>query len=825
MPAEPEANDGARRPSIDAVKDKPDSEVLAAAPDSARSQLLHKPRPPEQEMTMMVMKTMTRMAMTKIPDMTHDNLIVICEGKCGLAFHQRCYGIEEVPPGDEPWYCDLCAGGSSSGPNAYRKNLYCCHYKNDRTARKLVITDRPTEVHFVHVQCAAFISSVDTSHIPFTTDVPKIKGNKSKCCFCSGRFGCMVYCSHKARNIACESAFHPMCAIRHRFLAPPTLYTTKFHHFLCPDHSPAETVASTGDAEAEAEGSGAAKRPRDADPSVPDEVSKIGRRTSQPFQSPRARATRRSSAPRGRPRLHRGSPSSNSPRGRPPTRGGKRGRPPLRNRGLSRAERELDIVEDDEAELSHGEAPAKQSAVANTRGRGRGRLRYIESTDENEETSDIYTNGSMSLSARTDSSEMILANGRVDMPRPMHTASPDMMDDREHTALNSLANAALGTPHGSANGYGPRETRRITLTFGGQPASRSGSTIAAGSPISPAYLNQHRNSLNSIPSGQPQQGGYAYGYQNSMRPPKRPSIHIRPFSGSGGSAAHFRGSIPPPQQMPSPRHFAASPAAAAGAYDSIPHSPVSARLSVEQEKLLKDSHDMLQKQSEVLQAIQDAVKELSAHPSRQAQTAMSKISSLSALISGSSSSSAQTTPSMTHHGGATFQSRPTPGPSTSNNSASANMSSRPLTLTEVAAAQLPKPALSFGQLYRNGASEKQPAGAQQSRALPAAPSLPSQIGGFKSTATREASFTEAEIDELKANMIFLLKRVNIPQILLNMLTPKSEGGSGSGGEGRGQAFTALVADLKRLGGLSKDNLQDYLRAFVRSLESPERSGL
>ncbi|KAJ2582149.1 hypothetical protein GGH95_001693, partial [Coemansia sp. RSA 1836] len=42
---------------------------------------------------------------------TPDNLIVICEGKCNQSFHQRCYGITEIPPGDEPWYCDWCAAG------------------------------------------------------------------------------------------------------------------------------------------------------------------------------------------------------------------------------------------------------------------------------------------------------------------------------------------------------------------------------------------------------------------------------------------------------------------------------------------------------------------------------------------------------------------------------------------------------------------------------------------------------------------------------------------------------------------------------------------
>jgi len=39
-----------------------------------------------------------------------DNAIVLCD-KCELAVHQDCYGILDIPPGDEPWLCEPCAHG------------------------------------------------------------------------------------------------------------------------------------------------------------------------------------------------------------------------------------------------------------------------------------------------------------------------------------------------------------------------------------------------------------------------------------------------------------------------------------------------------------------------------------------------------------------------------------------------------------------------------------------------------------------------------------------------------------------------------------------
>jgi hypothetical protein len=41
---------------------------------------------------------------------TKKNQIVLCDGKgCDIPVHQKCYGINVIPPGKESWFCDRCA--------------------------------------------------------------------------------------------------------------------------------------------------------------------------------------------------------------------------------------------------------------------------------------------------------------------------------------------------------------------------------------------------------------------------------------------------------------------------------------------------------------------------------------------------------------------------------------------------------------------------------------------------------------------------------------------------------------------------------------------
>ncbi|MED6174765.1 hypothetical protein PIB30_072126 [Stylosanthes scabra] len=48
----------------------------------------------------------------KLPEAFPDNDIILCDGTCNRAFHQRCLDppldTENIPPGDQGWFCKLC---------------------------------------------------------------------------------------------------------------------------------------------------------------------------------------------------------------------------------------------------------------------------------------------------------------------------------------------------------------------------------------------------------------------------------------------------------------------------------------------------------------------------------------------------------------------------------------------------------------------------------------------------------------------------------------------------------------------------------------------
>ncbi|KAJ2715417.1 hypothetical protein H4R19_001215, partial [Coemansia spiralis] len=172
-------------------------------------------------------------------EFTPDNQIVFCEGKCNFGYHQQCYGIDAIPPGDKPWYCDVCTSdhfGKTSG-----KLMYCCHYKSGLTCRQLAINDRPQERRYAHLVCAVHIPFIDNSKAPFTTDVPKVKGDPAFCFFCDGKYGYQIHCSHPyddGDDGVCPHAFHPVCALLNGFIDEPAAHDRPPKEYLCPEHDP-----------------------------------------------------------------------------------------------------------------------------------------------------------------------------------------------------------------------------------------------------------------------------------------------------------------------------------------------------------------------------------------------------------------------------------------------------------------------------------------------------------------------------------------------------------------------------------------------------------
>ncbi|ETI47297.1 hypothetical protein L914_08170 [Phytophthora nicotianae] len=131
-----------------------------------------------------------------------DDPIVQCE-KCSVAVHQYCYGIESVPEGDEPWFCDFCT--EPNGPSA-DATCELCPLKRQKSAFKKTV-----EGKWVHVVCALWAPGVQFSDVErmsgvkhVATAVEELKG--STCALCEKEGGCI-----NCMRGGCETYFHPLC--------------------------------------------------------------------------------------------------------------------------------------------------------------------------------------------------------------------------------------------------------------------------------------------------------------------------------------------------------------------------------------------------------------------------------------------------------------------------------------------------------------------------------------------------------------------------------------------------------------------------------------
>ncbi|KAE9345020.1 Chromodomain-helicase-DNA-binding protein 7 [Phytophthora fragariae] len=131
-----------------------------------------------------------------------DDPIVQCE-KCSVAVHQYCYGIDSVPEGDEPWFCDFCVKPSGSPADA---TCELCPLKRAKSAFKKTV-----EGKWVHVVCALWAPGVQFSDVErmsgvkhVAAAVKEMKG--STCTLCEKEGGCI-----KCFRGGCPTYFHPLC--------------------------------------------------------------------------------------------------------------------------------------------------------------------------------------------------------------------------------------------------------------------------------------------------------------------------------------------------------------------------------------------------------------------------------------------------------------------------------------------------------------------------------------------------------------------------------------------------------------------------------------
>ncbi|KAI8923468.1 hypothetical protein BC831DRAFT_470819 [Entophlyctis helioformis] len=149
------------------------------------------------------------------------NRIVLCDGKdCDIPLHQKCYGIETVPPGDEKWFCQRCEDGVPVAST----NVICCPI----TTGALKRTRTPKA--YIHSLCALWNAAIDDDKE--SINVEKWLLDKEKCYICNQSKGLTVACM--VGN--CKRWFHVMCGVNEGLIIRQPARKIASAQLLCADH-------------------------------------------------------------------------------------------------------------------------------------------------------------------------------------------------------------------------------------------------------------------------------------------------------------------------------------------------------------------------------------------------------------------------------------------------------------------------------------------------------------------------------------------------------------------------------------------------------------
>ena len=137
---------------------------------------------------------------------TVSNEVLFCE-RCGMAVHQRCYGVPEIPEGD--FFCDRCQYLNKRQKrvqeSVFKKT--CCTV----CGKKEGAMKRARGGRWIHLFCAQWTKGCIINDPIHMTDIELPKRNFRRvpiCTLCNKGCGPVLACSHPG----CLEEYHPYCA-------------------------------------------------------------------------------------------------------------------------------------------------------------------------------------------------------------------------------------------------------------------------------------------------------------------------------------------------------------------------------------------------------------------------------------------------------------------------------------------------------------------------------------------------------------------------------------------------------------------------------------
>ncbi|KAJ3324941.1 Protein Jade-1 [Boothiomyces sp. JEL0866] len=151
---------------------------------------------------------------------TSKNLLIFCDGK-------ECYGVNEVPPGDEKWHCHRCEDGIPVNET----EAICCPVKGGAFKR----TNFPKK--YIHVPCAWWNPAVEANKDGYS--VEKWLLDKQICYVCNSSKGLTIRCKSpgcKKYLLLMLRWFHVLCAVENETLKLSKPKDVK-HTVMCDEHN------------------------------------------------------------------------------------------------------------------------------------------------------------------------------------------------------------------------------------------------------------------------------------------------------------------------------------------------------------------------------------------------------------------------------------------------------------------------------------------------------------------------------------------------------------------------------------------------------------